>query len=165
MGLASTRWTKRGRGKMFITRAKFSSCSGLSQPPFLGWNFFWTMDSVVHRFLSLFLVYSFWFLSSPVVFYLSRFNLSYLHCFFASFCRLYYPDVFSPLWRLMFPLSSCCLLYLFGGVYIQHLLHLLSILLSCFVFLISKNLRSYPFTPFCCCSRIFVFIKSISSRC
>ncbi len=122
---------------MFITRGKYSK---LIQQLLI------TLPSP-SRFLSLFVVYSFWFLSSPVVFYLSRFNLSFLHCFFASFCRLYYPDVFSPLWRLMFPLSSCCLLYLFAVVYIQHLLHLLSILLSCFVFLMSKNRLSYPFIP------------------
>jgi hypothetical protein len=84
------------------------------------------------------------FSSCSVVVVSSNYLMSFL---LASFCRLYYPDVFSPLWRLMFPLSSCCLLYLFAVVYIQHLLHLLFILLSCFVFLMSKNLLSYPFIP------------------
>jgi hypothetical protein len=124
------------------------------------------MDSVVHRFLSLFLVYSFWFLSSPVVFYLSRFNLSYLHCFFASFCRLYYPDVFFSFMasdvffiHLLFIISVCCCLYPALAASSIH-----TPILFCVSYV--KESPFLPFyTPFCCCSRIFVFIKYISSRC
>ncbi len=50
----------------------------------------------------------------------------------------------------MFPLYSCCLLYLFAVVHIQPFLYLLFkqlVLLSCFCFLCQKNRLSYSFTP------------------